>query len=104
MIVRLADLTFPDTEVADRAIETIASVSLPLVESARGFEGGWLLLGDPQGAVLVTVWRDEASHDAAVEQMTDVEKPQLCLFATHHHQPKLPILVAIRVLLRQFCQ
>lgn len=70
MIARLANLFFPTPEVHDRVIRTIADVALPLVQDAPGFVEGCLLAEEGVGrAVLITLWRDQETHDAALSRM-----------------------------------
>ncbi len=69
MIARLVQLAFPDDLVHDKALEAIALVALPMVQACPGFVGGYWMTGQQTRAVLITLWRDRASHDAALPAM-----------------------------------
>ena len=70
MIARLANLFFATPEAHDRTVRAIAEVALPLVQEAAGFVNGCLLGEEGVGrAVLITLWRDQETHDAAISSM-----------------------------------
>lgn len=69
MIGRLARLRFNDLTVEEETIRALAGIALPLAQTSSAFVGGYFMQDAEGQAVLLTLWRDAAGHEAAIPVM-----------------------------------